>query len=127
MSRVLEIWEDRLRNWALYKISGNGSAGVSTAYDGEFVDRSNMPPPPLVGEALDTDSLVMKLPLEQVRALTAMYVWSVPERMEERARILGIHVNTLNERVRQAKFRLDDLDQARRRPQFSPMLGLGMA
>ena len=70
---------------------------------------------PLVGEAFDTDDLVLKLERKQRQAIDARYIWTYPETQEQRARELGIHVNTFRERVRQAMYRLDDLDCARRR------------
>jgi len=45
-------------------------------------------------------------------AVTAWYVWSGSIR--ERALVLCIHVDTLHDRIRAARYRLDDLDMLRR-------------
>lgn len=112
-SRVLAYWHDKLTNWAYWKVSGGGFAGISGAYNDDWMHAPRLPCP-LVGEALDTDDLVMRLPTEQRSAITAVYLWTVPETLEARAAVLRIHPGTLRERVRQAKFRLDDLDHQRR-------------
>ncbi len=113
MGAIEEMWTRRLANWALWHLSGN-SPTMTSAYDGWDFFAPPRPPQPLVGEASDTEALIVKLPLELQKAITAKFVWSVPETMAERARILGIHPNTLTDRVKAAIFRLDDLDQAKR-------------
>jgi hypothetical protein len=79
-------------------------------------------PPPLVGEALDTDQLVLTLSREspeKYAAIRTFYIWSGTLQM--RAEQLGCHVDTLTNRVRAAaRYRLDDLDQARRARMLRP-------
>lgn len=124
----MEEWERRLQDWGVYRASqGKGSCAISSAYDGMFGDGAPRPPLPPLGEVNDTDSLVVKLADELQKTLIVKYVWTVvPDTEEARAAALRIHVNTLRERVKQAKFRLDDLDHARKasiRRFQSPMLG----
>lgn len=117
MSPVFERWDRRLRNWALWK-AGVQSSGAGSAYDGQVWESAPRPPPPLVGEALDTDDLVLQLSTEHVRAVTAYYVWTGS--VEESAMELGISRDTLADRITAAQFRLEDLDQARRRGMTKP-------
>jgi hypothetical protein len=113
MTAIEELWHCRLTNWALWEVGGN-SVGVS-AYDGEWDDNAPMLPPPLVGEAMDTDTLLTRLnqadPVKYI-AIRIKFVWSGS--IEERCRQAGMHRDTLNDRVRSAIFRLDDMDQERR-------------
>jgi hypothetical protein len=115
MNIILERWHVKLTNWSYWKLGSGGSGGVSSAYDGHWDDGAPRPPVPLVGDALDTDDLVQKLSEEHREAITVCYLWTVPETLGERAKLIGIHRDTLAERLKQAKFRLDDLDCARRR------------
>lgn len=97
-------WDRKLENWALWK-KGANTMGQS-ATDGTYGGDSTRPPPPLVGEAFDTDRLVIHLIAEERQALEATYVWSVGT-LEERGGALGIHRNTLRNRVDSAKRGLD--------------------
>lgn len=99
-------WDERLYNWALWKRGAN-SLG-SSASDGHYGGDDTRPPPPLVGEAFDTDRLIRQLPPDQQQALEAVYVWSIGT-LDERAAALGIHRNTLRNRVDAAKGRVDAL------------------
>ena len=99
-------WDDRLYNWALWKRGANslGSSASDCYYGGD----DTRPPPPLVGEAFDTDRLIRQLPPAQQQALEAVYVWSIGT-LDERAAALGIHRNTLRNRVDAAKGGVDAL------------------
>ena len=99
-------WDERLYNWALWKRGAN-SLG-SSASDGYYGGDDTRPPPPLVGEAFDTDRLIRQLPTDQQQALEAVYVWSIGT-LDERAAALGIHRNTLRNRVDAAKGGVDAL------------------
>jgi hypothetical protein len=98
-----------LQNWALWAVSG-ARTSISSAYDGVWNDVAPRPPPPLIGEATDTDTLIAKLSTVHRDALTAHYVWTGPA--ELKAQQLGCCVTSMANRVRAAKFRLDDLYQA---------------
>ena len=65
----------------------------------------------LVGEGLDTDRLVGKLDPDQQTALQAWYWWTGT--VADRASDLGIHRDTLADRVKAAKRKLAELDSAR--------------
>jgi hypothetical protein len=119
MNPVLDHWEGKLRNWALWRLGGNG-LGSTLAFDNTWGMCAPPPPPPLVGEALDTDDLVLKLLDEHRSVINAIYLWSVPSTLEARAAVLGIHPNTLHARHKAARFRLDDLDHVRRRAGLRP-------
>lgn len=110
-SPVLQRWHERLTNWALWVV-GSNAMGYGSACDGEHSEGAPRPPPPLVGEALDTDTLVYKLADEQREAIRATYVWTGP--VHERAAALGVHANVMRDRVLAAKFRLEELRQERR-------------
>src|SRR5690348_3170464 len=107
-SPVLEYWDQRLTNWALWEV-GLASVGVS-AYDGEWGECAPRPPPPLVGEALDTDRLVRRLEADLYAAVRAHYIWTGYE--YDKAAALKIAHKTLIDRVRIARFKLDDLYHA---------------
>ena len=116
-SPILVRWESRLENWAAWTISGSSqfSAGVSGIYKGLDRYRAEyVGPRPLIGDATDVDALIHRLSDEHRRALVARYVWTGTT--QDRARSLGCHVDTLRDRTRAALFRLDDLEQARKRP-----------
>lgn len=97
-------WDRKLDNWALWR-KGAASVG-SSASDGTFGGDDTRPPQPLIGEAFDVDRLVQQLPHDEQRAIEAVYVWSVGN-LEERAAALGIHRNTLRNRVDAGKRGLD--------------------
>lgn len=99
-------WDTRLENWALWQM-GADSCGNGMAYDGEWGECAPRPPLPLVGQALDTARLVKRLADHQQTALQAWYVWVGT--LEDRARILGLHRDTLRNRVNAAKCGLDAL------------------
>lgn len=111
-------WDQRLENWALWKLDGSSVAGGS-AYDGTWDDGAPRPPPPLVGAALDTNALVVKLePASLQEALTARYVWSGP--VDLRARDCGMSERHLRFLVYTAKAQLERLDGERRKPLTNP-------
>jgi hypothetical protein len=119
---VQQRWDAKLVNWALWIVGQ--SSGVS-APDREWWNHPPRPPQPLVGEALDTDELLSALASEDIRqgldryqAVRAWYVWTGS--VSERAASLRIHPDTLLDRVRAARYRLEDLDQARRRDATRP-------
>lgn len=103
---VDERWEARLENWALWKIGGV-STGIGSAYDGEWGGGAPRLPVPLVGEALDTDDLVLKLADHLQRALEAKYCWTGTDGMK--AHSLSCHRDTFADRVRLAKDMLERL------------------
>lgn len=98
-------WELRLVNWGLWK-AGQGT-GAGSATEGTYGGDCPLPPLPLVGEAFDTDRLVTRLEMRLFDALIARYKWSGT--IELRAADLGIHRNTLTNRVEEAKQRLESL------------------
>jgi hypothetical protein len=114
MTSIEQYWDTRLTNWALWETGGN-SVGISS-YNGVAVDdMAPRNPPPLVGEALDTDTLLVRLNSvapDNYVAVRIRYVWSGS--FEERCRQARIPKKTIVDRVRSAIFRLDDMDQERR-------------
>lgn len=96
-------WDIRLDNWGLWKAGGR--TGVGSATDGTFGGEVTRPPPPLVGEAIDTDRLVKRLPEKLQHALEAWYSWTGT--VEMRAGALHVHRNTLTIWVAEAKGELD--------------------
>lgn len=127
MSATLDYWHERLLNWALWSISG--SRVSISATDGLWDDGAPRPPLPLVGEALDTDTLLGKLCAlgptgrEQFEAIRIKYCWSGTE--EQKAQQSGVSLRTLNHRVMAAKYKLDDLYHARKKIAASPYLREG--
>lgn len=103
---VLARWHERLTNWALWQ-AGVDSRGMGSAYDGDWGEGAPRDPPPLIGEAFDTDQLVKRLSLTHFQSVRAVYVWTGT--MEERAAYIGIHPDTLTDRCTAAKFALDDM------------------
>lgn len=98
-------WDARLENWGVWKTGGGTCRGL--ALDGEWGEGAPRPPLPLVGEALDTDRLARKLDMRLYDALVARFVWGGS--IEQRAADLGVHRNTLTNRVEDAKQRLEAL------------------
>lgn len=138
MSEIVQTrWDKRLTNWALWMVGG-GDTGRSTspypAYRdhvqtrGRFESGTPMPRP-LVGEALDTDVLVVRLAqinFDQYQAIRAWYVWTGS--IADRARTLGIHPDTLTDRVTAARYKLEDLELWRKCNAIKPtpsMLAFG--
>ena len=114
MSYVEELWSARLENWALWYVGGE-SSGVSSYNAIAEEDTAPRPPPPLIGEAVDTDALLVKLNAvrpELFEAVRAWYVWTGTKQMK--ARQMGIHPDTLADRVRAAKYRLESLEGDRK-------------
>jgi hypothetical protein len=113
-SAIVDRWHARLENWAWWIVSG-ASASISSAYRGPRICDDDAPPrapPPLIGEAHDVDRLVHKLSPEQQRALRAWFIWTGG--VADRERTLGVHPDTLRDRVRKACYSLDDLWHQRR-------------
>lgn len=128
MSQLVQLrWDRKLQNWALWIVGqSNASTGGPSR---EWWDAPPRPPQPLVGEALDTDALITRLSYERkdgdpsyganlYEAIRAWYVWT--GNIGERAAALKIHHDTLHDRVRAARYRLEDLDQIRRRDATRP-------
>jgi hypothetical protein len=120
-------WHGRFENWALYYEGSRGHFGDSvlgTAEERSKTYGENVPearfarlyeqttPQPLVGEATDTASFIARLPQDIQFALIATYRRSGT--LEFRAAELGIHVNTLRNRVEVAMMRCEDMWQATR-------------
>ena len=125
--RIQARWHDKLENWALW-YAGSESRRGGSAYDGEWGVGAPRPPQPLVGEAVDTDQLVSIISREnpgQFVAIRAWYVWTGT--LEQRAHDLGIHRDTLRDRVVAARYRLDELDQERRRGAIRPPMTVAFA
>ncbi len=106
-----ELWNRRLENWALWCVSGGASTAVSPCYSmiGAGGSRSaGTAVPTLVGEALDTDALIAKLPEQSLKdALVAWYIRTGT--IEMKAADLQCHRDTLSDRVDRAIRRLDEL------------------
>ena len=117
-------WDEKLNNWAL--LYGGTGASVSPAY--ELLDRQEVregdgtgraavwetpEPPPLIGEAMDTNALVTLLIAEQHDAVHAWYCLSGT--VDMRADAIHVHVNTLRNRTRAAVVELERMDGARQR------------
>jgi hypothetical protein len=131
MSQLVQVkWDRKLTNWARWLVSGgDGGKGKSSLLDfGSTPHWSDVfAPMPPVGEALDTDDLLQKMAVGEqrdrdlYRAVKAWYTWAGSTR--DWAIALGIHVDTLHDRVRAARYRLDDLDVLRRRRMATPPSG----
>lgn len=110
-----ERWETRLRNWAGFMI-GDGSglgAKISSAYDlkGRGPPGEGDGVPGLLGDALDTNSLILKLDVKLQRVLIARYVSTMED--AEAAHKLSIHRVTFVNLVGYAKEELERLHNAR--------------
>jgi len=122
MDVVQRRWDARLDNWALWQVSGAAGPPSSPfpayrlfASSRHWSERANARPQPLVGDALDTDRLVVELAREspeRYSAVRAWYVWTGS--LADRAAALRIHPDTLHDRVVAARYRLDDLALLRR-------------
>lgn len=117
-------WDDRLYNWALWYVgAADGICSASSAYnrledgdfraDGDGRTWEGYTPQALIGEALDTNELILQLKVELFEALRAWYCWTGTE--EQRALDLGVPRSTLRSRVVAAKVELERLDGIRRR------------
>lgn len=113
-------WDQRLYNWALYQIGGEGGASITSAYGlvASGGRRSIDVVPTLVGEATDTEHLVRMLDEDQQSAVVAWYVWTGS--VADRARDMGCHPNTLRSRVESAKARLLAFESVVRRAMDKP-------
>lgn len=127
MSQPIQAkWHARLENWALWLVSGQGKRGKSSMLDfGSTRHWSDiLEPQPMLGPALDTDDLLAKMRYgdeddrNRYKAVKAWYTWAGSPR--DWAIKLDIHVDTLHDRVRSARYRLDDLDLLRRRSAVKP-------
>ena len=126
MSELIQMrWHRKLENWALW-YAGGESKGVGSAYDGTWGDGAPRPPQPLVGEAIDTDQLVNLLPDPQFIAVRACYVWTVGT-LADRAAELGIHRDTLSDRITAARYRLEDLSEQRKAGAIRPPIVVAFA
>lgn len=116
-SSPLELrWDDRLQTWAEYyalKADGGGRVKISSAYSqiprGRPAEGDGVPI--YVGEAIDTDALVQQLAEHLRRAVTAWYCEKGT--IGQKAARLSCHSDTLGDRVRAAKHRLEDLHRMR--------------
>jgi len=112
----MDRWTAKLDGWALWAVRG-ARYSISGAYTGRASDYYGPPrlPPPLVGEALDVDDLVQRLSADQRKAIEARFLWTVPETLRDRARVLGVSADALRNRLHSACYRLEDLYCERRR------------
>lgn len=115
-SPLEDRWEERLQTWAEYldQKEKGGKVKISSAYS--LVGRGGRAEddgiPIHVGDALDTNSLVIQLP-EYLR--TAIRVWYCQTgTVGQKAARMGIHRDTLADRVVGAKHKLEDLHLRRR-------------
>ena len=127
MSEIVQLrWDKKLLNWSLWKMGGDSKRGGGAPR--EWWNAPPRPPQPLVGEALDTDDLLVRMSIgdrldrDRAEAVTAWYVWLGNTR--DKALALGIHPDTLHDRVRSARNRLEDLDLLRRRSTVKPPLAM---
>lgn len=123
MSQLVQAkWDRKLVNWALWKVGQ--SKGARSGAPRDWWNCPPRPPQPLVGEALDTDDLLVRMQCggkedqDRYAAIEAWYTWGGSTR--DKAIPLGIHVDTLHDRVRAGRYRLDDLDLLRRRSAAKP-------
>jgi hypothetical protein len=100
-------WDQRLDNWALWKTGGGTGFGIAFDDEGGYGSEMTKPPPPIIGAAFDTDRLVARLPNELRGAVNARYVWTGS--LEMRAADMGVHRNTLANRVMEAKVQLEEM------------------
>lgn len=114
---VQDKWNRKLENWALWTVSGSSRGRASFLDFGSSRHWADvLKPQPLIGEALDVDRLLHRLCLEHAdryAAVRAWYVWTGS--LASRAQTLGIHPDTLRDRVRAARYRLEELEIIRRR------------
>lgn len=128
---IQDRWDKRLSNWSLWIVSGGGASNASPypAYRDYIPERGwwyagSGAPQAIVGEALDVDAVLVMLQgegergMELYMAVRAVYVWTGS--LPDRATALGIHPDTLRDRVTAARYRLDDLDLQRRRGMTKP-------
>jgi hypothetical protein len=122
---VQERWHRKLENWALWATSGTvATSSPYPAYRMHLPERAwlnhfDRPPQPLVGEALDVDALLTimqgegEIGYKRFVAVRAVYVWT--GNLYERAEALHIDPDTLSDRVKAARYRLEDLNEQRKR------------
>lgn len=116
---MIEKWDARLENWALWKTGAQTASASSGAYrSGPALEWWKCPPrkpQALVGDALDVDRLIQRLTAEHQEAIRVVYLWTYPESLEDRARAMDppVHRNTLTNRVNAAKVALEGLEQNR--------------
>jgi hypothetical protein len=128
---VQERWHRKLENWALWKVGQSRESRGGRP--GDWWNCPPRPPQPLVGEASDVDGLVeiMKyegeIGKERFQAIDAWYLWTYPETYGARADALRIHPDTLADRVRAARYRLEELEDERRRRQVKVPRSYAMA
>jgi hypothetical protein len=108
-------WDDRLNAWAEYMhFAEDGSrVHISPVYNkiGRGRPGEGDGVPIYVGEALDTDALYQKLPEHLKRAVWVWYVETGT--IGQKAERMSVHSDTLTDRVRAAKHRLEDLRRSR--------------
>lgn len=112
MSAILERWDQRLSNWALWQLGGSNNG---SSFDRCWWESPPRPPLPLVGDAYDVDRLLNQLhELDaagrlQYEAVRIRYLWTGDETLK--AQQASIPARTLRDRVFIAKHRLDELEQ----------------
>jgi hypothetical protein len=122
---LLERWDRRLTNWALWEVSGSSHWARSSGYDRAWYDSPPRQTIALVGDAYDVDHLLHRLHAVdelgrlQFLAVRIRYVWTGTEDMK--ARQADIPARTLRDRVHTAKHRLNELEQLTPRSLF-PLL-----
>lgn len=126
MSDLVQLrWHHKLENWALW-YAGSGVKYVGSAHDGTWGEGAPRPPQPLVGEAVDTDQLVNLLSEDHFIAVRACYVWTIGT-LADRASELGISRDALNDRIKAARYRLDDLNEERKAGRIKPPITVAFA
>jgi len=117
-------WDRRLTNWALWFVSGGNASYRNSLWDfaGRGRPASGDGVPALIGEAVDTDALVLMLERILRQSLIAWYVCSGT--IAQRAGELSCHPNTLRYRVDCAKGRLEVMWQRRQAMRIRERAGL---
>jgi hypothetical protein len=119
MCATIDRWDRKCSNWALWAVSGSRTS-TSNMFRVARGWNEGAPanPPALVGEAFDVDSLIVKLSREQHQAIVVWYTWTGTLKL--RAVQACVLESTLRDRRRAAIFKLDDLNEARKRAVVLP-------
>src|SRR5262245_59687371 len=86
MNLVAVYWDVRLANWALWEV--RVAHCMVSVFDRYWWETPPRAPPPLVGEALDTDRMLVRLHgldregVAQYHAIRIRYVWTGPEALK---------------------------------------------
>ena len=118
MSAILERWEYRLGNWALWAVSGSAHSVGVRSYDRLWWESPPRQAQPLIGDASDVDHLLHRLNLQdragalQYEAVRIRYLWTGSDELKSAQS--QIPARTVRDRVFLAKYRLDELEQITR-------------